>query len=294
MEERDNEYSYGEYEIDLKEYVLLLWSKKWLILTITITALLLAGIYTFYIAVPVYQTEASLILSSLNNTQALINLEVNGVNYLKDRKANLSNNKYSDAKLAVEYFAGNEFVQNNRIDLKENKLKVEQSKGTNIIKLTLTGNDSEEIHQNLTEIANVFKKEADQYYNKIIASKQAYLDEINDDINTYNNRIAETNSRLNTLPANINRGTEGLILQTGLSDQLACYLQLRKDLREKKYKLEQELMASHPVEIIDKAVVPTSAIKSRKKLNMAIAGVLGLMIAFFMVFFVEFMREDRD
>ncbi|MTI59419.1 MAG: hypothetical protein FH762_05410 [Firmicutes bacterium] len=293
MEERGNEYRYDEYEIDLREYILLLWNKKWLILTITITALLLAGIYTFYIAVPTYQTEASLILSSLNNTQALINLEVNGVDYLKDRKANLSNNKYSDAELATEYLIGNEFIDKSKINLKGNKLKVEQSRGTNIIKLALSGNDPEVIYQDLTEIVNVFKEEAAQYYKQVIGSKQDYLDEVNNEIDTYNDRITKTNNNLNTLLTNTNKGTERLILQTGLSDQLTRYLQLRKDLREKKYKLEQELMASRPVEIIDKAVVPTSAIKPKKKLNMAIAGVLGLMIAFFMVFFVEFVREEK-
>lgn len=294
LEERENEYSYNEYEIDLREYIILLWNKKWLILTITITALLLAGIYTFYIAVPVYQTEASLILSNLNNTRALINLEVNGVDYLKNSKARMSNSKYSDVELAIEYLTGNEFMYNNMIDLNGDKLKVSQSRGIDVIKLTIKGSNPEKIYEKLNRVVKVFRDEANQYYNKIISSKRDYLNAVNEEIVDYNNKITAVNKQLKFFSTDIDTGTERLILQTTLTGQLDLYLKQKKNLEDIKYKLQQEIMIYQPVQIINRAIIANSPVNPKKKLNMIIAGLFGLMIAVFVVFFIEFFKGDKN
>lgn len=50
-----------------------------------------------------------------------------------------------------------------------------------------------------------------------------------------------------------------------------------------------KIMKTDNVSIIDPAVTPTSPIKPRKMLNMAVAAVLSLMVGFFLVFFVEYL-----
>lgn len=52
-----------------------------------------------------------------------------------------------------------------------------------------------------------------------------------------------------------------------------------------------EIMQVENVQIIDKAEVPKSPIKPNKKMNLAIAGVLGLMIGFGLAFIIEYFDD---
>lgn len=54
----------------------------------------------------------------------------------------------------------------------------------------------------------------------------------------------------------------------------------------------QEIMKVENVQVIDKAQVPTGQISPRPMLNIAIAGVLGLMLGVFIAFLVEFLDNS--
>ncbi len=52
---------YNDYdEIDLRELIMVIWDNKWLIFAITSAVVLIAGIYSFFIAVPVYETSSEI------------------------------------------------------------------------------------------------------------------------------------------------------------------------------------------------------------------------------------------
>ena len=51
----------------------------------------------------------------------------------------------------------------------------------------------------------------------------------------------------------------------------------------------KKIMNIENVQVIDIAEVPTNSVKPRPKLNMAIAGVLGMMISVFLIFMLEYM-----
>ncbi|HZK57136.1 MAG TPA: Wzz/FepE/Etk N-terminal domain-containing protein [Clostridia bacterium] len=50
-----------------------------------------------------------------------------------------------------------------------------------------------------------------------------------------------------------------------------------------------DIMKVDNVQVLDDAIVPTSHIKPKPKLNMAIAGVLGMMVSIFVVFLLEYL-----
>lgn len=50
-----------------------------------------------------------------------------------------------------------------------------------------------------------------------------------------------------------------------------------------------DIMKVDNVQVLDDAIVPTSHIKPRPKLNMAIAGALGMMVSIFVVFLLEYL-----
>jgi len=58
----------SEEEIDLREILAILRKKLWLILVITIIAVVISGVLSFYVIKPTYQASTSLIVSKSPNS----------------------------------------------------------------------------------------------------------------------------------------------------------------------------------------------------------------------------------
>lgn len=59
VEEKRN---YDEYEIDLREYIRVLWKGRYLILGLMVIALLITGVYFKLFTSPVYEARATLLI----------------------------------------------------------------------------------------------------------------------------------------------------------------------------------------------------------------------------------------
>ena len=59
-------------EIDLKEYLDIIWSKKWLILGITLLAALISGLVSFFVLQPVYEASTTIMIGKSNNSEQSI------------------------------------------------------------------------------------------------------------------------------------------------------------------------------------------------------------------------------
>ncbi|MBM7623003.1 GumC family protein [Sporohalobacter salinus] len=55
---------FAEYEIDLREYIEILWKGKWIIFGLVMVSSLAAGIISQFVMIPVYQTEAEFLAPS--------------------------------------------------------------------------------------------------------------------------------------------------------------------------------------------------------------------------------------
>ncbi|MGM0411260.1 MAG: Wzz/FepE/Etk N-terminal domain-containing protein, partial [Bacillota bacterium] len=62
---------YDEYEIDLREYIMLLWNAKWFIIGLCIIAVITAGVYTVSFTEPKYEADASLLIMPPTYTTSL-------------------------------------------------------------------------------------------------------------------------------------------------------------------------------------------------------------------------------
>jgi uncharacterized protein involved in exopolysaccharide biosynthesis len=65
-------------------------------------------------------------------------------------------------------------------------------------------------------------------------------------------------------------------------------LELRREIEER----ESELENFYPLEVLDAPYLPENPTSPNIKLNVAIAAVLALMLAVFIIFFREFMKEE--
>jgi capsular polysaccharide biosynthesis protein len=63
MKENKNIEQYGEDEVDLKDIILLLWRHKIFIISITLIAAILAGVFSVFIITPVYDSKFNIIIS---------------------------------------------------------------------------------------------------------------------------------------------------------------------------------------------------------------------------------------
>ena len=62
-------------EIDLKEYLSIIWDRKWLIIGVTLLAILISGIISFFVLKPVYETSTTILIGKSNSSQQAINFD---------------------------------------------------------------------------------------------------------------------------------------------------------------------------------------------------------------------------
>lgn len=103
MDNRGHQYQVAnEYEeIDLRELILEIWSHKWLICLITLAFILVAAVYSYLIADPVYQANTTF---ELSNLKGYYSEPANIARYLKSNTLFLpvieeSGYDYDEAKL---------------------------------------------------------------------------------------------------------------------------------------------------------------------------------------------------
>ena len=63
MSEIEYNVQHNEEEIDLRELILALWKNKYIIISITLIAAILTGLYSFFLLSPVYHTKLNIIIS---------------------------------------------------------------------------------------------------------------------------------------------------------------------------------------------------------------------------------------
>lgn len=195
--------------MSLREYFLILQKRLWVIILITIVAVVASGIVSFFVLEPEYQTFTTLMVGKPKDYQ----------NYDQKLEYNelLLNQKLVNTygQIVKSRVVADEVIKNLNLDLTfkgfTNKVNVNLVKDTEIIKIEVTDTDPQLAAQIANETAQVFMKSV------------------------------------------------------------------------------TEIMKIENIQVIDEAQVPESPIKPRPKLNMAIAGVLGLMVSIFIVFLLEYL-----
>jgi len=199
----------AEEEIDLREIFLIIRKRTKMIVIITLLATIISGIFSYFIATPVYKASTSLIVSrtqssALNNSQ----IQVQDIQ--------------TSRMLAATY---SEFVKSRRVlqpvierlrlpltvDQLKNSVDVAAKGNTEIIEISVKNSDP----RKAAEIANAI---ADSFVENIV-----------------------------------------------------------------------KIMNIDNVQVIDKAIPPTSKISPKTSLNIAVAAILGFMISVFIVFLLEYM-----
>jgi len=276
----EEERYYDEYEIDLREYIMLLWNEKWFIIGLLIIAVVGVGLISQFYLTPTYETEAVIQLSNIDNLysnpEAVTQIIKSG-SLVSPIMAEYNKN-FSDAQL-------NSYIENNI-----NVSKI----GERQIRIKVKNNEAE-ITLNITEdLIDRFVDRSEKNFQSYITRKENNIENLKDEIENINKQINTIKNEINNLQNNnIKAAEKGILINEQVNLLNSLYNQ-KNNYQDRVQKLEDEIFSLYSLEVLNEPYLPENPVSPNTKLNVAIAGVLALMLGVFIVFFREFLKEEEE
>ncbi|NPV29924.1 MAG: hypothetical protein HPY58_09795 [Firmicutes bacterium] len=273
-----------EEEIDLRDYLLVLWRCRGLILGILLAAVATSAVLSFFVLAPVYEVGATISLG-----------------YLSPAGANPIHPLYTDPAFAKEVLLSDdllhEVVEDLRLDVPPSQfrsfkesIKVEPLKETNLLRLTVETEDPAEGQAVLKKMIEIFQRgsraQIDRHRGLIVGE----LDRIKADLAEAEQNIKETQAALKRLAAGTGMAAD--LQQARLLDALSRFEEQRQSLLQQQAARRQELSGIEGMQVIEAPRIPADPVRPRKMLNIAVAALLGLMVGVFAAFALEYFRSN--
>ena len=328
---------YPDDEIELIDYLRVLWKWKWMIVMITFVCMVAAWVVSFMMP------KISKVFMTIE--PGIIRLDENG------RLIHLDSSENMKVKIESGIY-NSRILKNLNINPRETqvKFKAANPKGTNLINISSEWTQDQmatgikaleqlliELSHDYEDIIQAKTKGIDVEILFNLSSIQGKKNQIDSQLSILKNIKARKN-KLNQELMTLNDDTKKIIQQrdkilegktgednilplfylTSVQQNNAYFNQLNNQLNELKSK-EDEIPANveqlkqdinkinmeidrlnikksyiKNIKLIGKPEASTSPIKPKKELNIALAGVVGFMLAVFMAFFAEYIRKSKE
>lgn len=264
-----------EQEIDLREIILVLLKWKWLIIGITIAAIIASVVLTAMIT-PVYQTSAKLKLGSYAGSD------------------------YTNANLAVQVLTAPDTLQQAAENADSalsgqtlsGKVTATPVKGLDVIDLSIKHSNPQEAAAVLNELMAVYAELEQEDMADAKADIEEELEAVGNEIKTTETTIELAKNAIAELTETTSLSSvERAFIQTNLYSELRVNQSTIRSLLNHQRNLRGNLEDVEGSKVLAGASVPTDPIKPNGKLNVAIAAVLGLMAAVFLAFIIEYFKD---
>lgn len=195
---------YDEYEIDLVEYLYLIYKNKWLIMGITFLFVIISFLASFFILEERYKSELTFIAPNFQL--------ITGENINKDEYINFFQRDQIKENILNKFYA--EESNNNFLD---NKFEIKTEEESKYIKLSYTDNESEKASLVLNEWFKSFENEV---YSYLETNNNNYLNSLENkkenDYQQYVNNLEEynqfkTKNNISLLKSRLNRKENRLV-----------------------------------------------------------------------------------
>jgi len=267
-----------EEEIDLREYIKVLIKRKWLILTIFLLSVITAGIVSYLVLPPIYKSSVTFKIAQINDE---LLFDTNDI----------------ENKVKSDYVL-QKVIENLQLDVTLRELasiiKIDNINESAYVRLASESTSPETAREIVLSTVNQFVELNQTFYQIKIDLLKKERQSLENQMTLEREKIEEAEKlRLDII------NSEGLSLtekQIQINLLLNYSTQIRENynlLANQYYILENQILNSNNFEIINYPSVPQSPIKPNKKLNLAIAGVLGLFLGVFIAFFTEFWQSNR-
>jgi len=276
MEEESKQQVYYEDEIDLMDYVKVLIKRKGLILGVFLGAVIVAGVLSFLMP-KIYKIDTSLeigkiageVIEAPEQVKEKIDGDVYGV--LVREKLKIPQEKYP-------------------------KIKTENPKGTNLVKIEIESARTEQAKNILEEMNELILEE---HQEKIKVKKEL----LEKDIERLKSKVTSLEEEKKNLEAKVEALQKILPYQQDPGTQFALFdtkekLETKKQEIENLYlrinSLERTLEDIQPTEIVKTPTISEELVKPRPLLNIVIAAILGLFIGIFLAFGKEWWESNKE
>ena len=268
-----------EEEIDLREYINVLLKRKGIIILIFLIAVITAALVSYFALSPVYQSSTVFSVAKIDG-RAVINITE-----------------------ALEIMKSNVMLDEviNRMDLEETakqlstQITTENLKGTNFIKISAVADSPEKAKCLVENIVEVFTEQNQSEYREKVKLVEDRLKIIEEQIAEFEKNIQEIEKTKKKIAVTeeLSEGERqfqtSLLLSSSVTER-----ELYNDLSNQVNSLKASLKSCEDFKIINYAQLPAAPIKPNKKLNILIAGVLGLFVGIFVAFFLEFWQKGKS
>ena len=153
-------------ELDLNELISMFWNKKIEIILITLIAMVIGVIYSYFFVTPTYTAKTSLILVQSSDTSSQ-----NGNTGITSTDLTINSklvSTYSDIvkrNVVLDQVASNLEISKEQVQEIKNRISVSQAKDTEIIDIKVTDEDPNYATKIANEVATVFSEKIVDIYN---------------------------------------------------------------------------------------------------------------------------------
>lgn len=248
-------------EIDLRDYINVLIKRKVTILVVFFLCVAFAAFYSFTTP-KIYSVEETIRIGQVDGS--LISKE-EATRMLQSKNILQPVVEALDKDLSLPELKGS--------------IKIEGVKGTDFLSISIN-------HKNLQRAIGILESIAGnfiEYGNSLYAKKIKLLEERMETLKTQKQSVKK---EINSLQGVIkDKMTPDYPL---IQNTLISYEQIYSKLDDKIYSLKVKLANARKFELFESPLEPENPISPKKKQNIAIAGILGLMLGVFIAFFREF------
>ena len=145
-----------EETVDLREYFGIVKKRFWIVALITIIAVVVSGVISFFMLNPVYEAKSTLIVNTEKNEETQM---ITGDQFNVTQKLAVTYGEIIKSRAVLEDVIKNLKLDNEYEDLVKN-VTVSPVKDTQIISISVQDTNKEKARDIANEIPKVFKKEA--------------------------------------------------------------------------------------------------------------------------------------
>lgn len=268
-----------EEEIDLREYINILLKRKGIIILIFLIAVITAALVSYFALSPVYRSSKVFSVAKIDG-RAVVNITE-----------------------ALEIMKSSVVLDEviSRIGLGEtakqlsSQITTENPKGTNFIEVSAEAESPEKAKSLVENTVEVFVEQNQSEYQekvKLIEDRLKIIEEQIDEFEKNIQEIEKTKKKIATaeeLSEGERQFQTSLLLSSSVTER-----SLYNNLINQANSLKTSLKDCEDFKVINYAQLPGAPIKPNKKLNILIAGVLGLFVGIFVAFFLEFWQKGKS
>lgn len=145
-----------EETIDLREYFAIIKKRFWIIGLITVVAMVVSGVISFFMLSPVYESKSTLIVNTEKNEETQM---ITGDQFSVSQKLAVTYGEIIKSRAVLESVISNLKLDSEYEDLVE-KITVSPVKDTQIISISVQDTNPKKARDIANEIPKVFEKEA--------------------------------------------------------------------------------------------------------------------------------------